>query len=551
MTGPELNPRARGWLRFLWRKATTPDDWSASGEPHAWWDRYSSEPVMNFARFDLSESAYAVAVMADVTPAWREAYGRILDELVRRHTTHWAAIDWLTQIGPDPRRGSYPQEWIDTYIPKHLIGQYDTPGWVANGIAPWGLAPDPIAAEGNLFFKGWLNLLLTLRGYLTGQDRRTESFAVAGVKGSSFEWTHDRLTRRLVDSWSAHPAGPHCENTKVWPYCLNAAGLGLSLYDRLYGTDRHAAWAGWHEATRNDYYGIEDDKLKWVALYYDPLAKHKQTIGPSGGFANALYLMPQDPALAETLYHGAAARMGWSDPARPVKPTADPRFVALGRVLAAEFGDDVTDRRLGGYAEEHFEPRFFGSGEDDFGWWFRLAEPWPRGQLSALMMMAEAGGRGAWARLFSEPNMAKFHEPTLEGVDFPALGVARAWNDPAAGVLTIGTYAADSARRGQATSFRVTGIPTDLVRVHCDGVEHHQWRVSGAGEITVDTDIERHQFDIVVPPWERGLLAATGTTGAGLPAEAGVMTTGSPMPVESVGRSPGSSGAAIACPCCG
>lgn len=67
VTGPELNPRARGWLRFLWRKATTTDDWSASGEPHAWWDRYSSEPVLNFARFDLSESAYAVAVMADVT----------------------------------------------------------------------------------------------------------------------------------------------------------------------------------------------------------------------------------------------------------------------------------------------------------------------------------------------------------------------------------------------------------------------------------------------------------------------------------------------------
>ncbi|MEZ4586340.1 MAG: hypothetical protein R2909_08080 [Gemmatimonadales bacterium] len=26
MTVPALNARARGWLRFLWRKATTPDD---------------------------------------------------------------------------------------------------------------------------------------------------------------------------------------------------------------------------------------------------------------------------------------------------------------------------------------------------------------------------------------------------------------------------------------------------------------------------------------------------------------------------------------------
>ena len=25
---PELNNRAQGWLNFLYRKATTPDDWS-------------------------------------------------------------------------------------------------------------------------------------------------------------------------------------------------------------------------------------------------------------------------------------------------------------------------------------------------------------------------------------------------------------------------------------------------------------------------------------------------------------------------------------------
>ena len=31
---PELNDRAVGWLRFLWEKATTPDDWSRWGMPH-------------------------------------------------------------------------------------------------------------------------------------------------------------------------------------------------------------------------------------------------------------------------------------------------------------------------------------------------------------------------------------------------------------------------------------------------------------------------------------------------------------------------------------
>lgn len=69
---PQLNKRALGWLKFMWRKSTTPDDWSGSGEPHEWWDRYTGGPMTNFPRFDLVESAYALVLMADKTPAWRE-----------------------------------------------------------------------------------------------------------------------------------------------------------------------------------------------------------------------------------------------------------------------------------------------------------------------------------------------------------------------------------------------------------------------------------------------------------------------------------------------
>ncbi len=551
MAPPTLNPRARGWLRFLWTKATTPDDWSETGVPHPWWDRYSSEPVMNFARFDLSESAYAVAVMADQTPAWREVYGRILEELVRRHTTFWAAIDWLTQFGPDPRRGSYPQDWIDTYIPKHLIGQYDTPGWVANGIEPWGLQPDPIGADGNLFFKGWLNLLMGLQAYVTGQDRRDEPFEVAGVGGTRFEWTHARLASWLVELWRRHPEGPHCENTKVWPYCLNAAGLGLGLYDSLYGTDRHQAWERWSAETRNDYFGVQDGKLEWVTLFYDPLVRHKQTIGPSGGFANAIYLAPQDPDFAEFVYRGAAARMGWSDASSPVRPTADPRFVALGRVLAAEFGDAVTDRRLALYAEEHFEPTFFGADGGEFGWWFRLGEPWPRGQLSALMMMAEVGGPGAWARLYRRPNLTKFSEPTVEGVEFPVLGISRAWNDRAAGVLHVTTYAADRSRAGAATRFRVTGLADAAsVTVRCDGEEHRRWRVTAPDAIEIESDVADRAFEIVTGRPAGALV----TERAAARTEPGGVVSGGARVVRprSIGRSASAPlMGRLGCPCCG
>jgi len=151
---PALSERARGWLRFLWRKAHVTDDWSRAGRPSELWDDRSNPPMLAFPRFDLLDSSYAVALMADLTPAWREVYAAILDRLVARHATWWAAVDWMTQIGDDPARARYP-EWYRQLIPPEHWGRYDVPGWVANGVPPWGLQWDPIAADGNLFFKGF------------------------------------------------------------------------------------------------------------------------------------------------------------------------------------------------------------------------------------------------------------------------------------------------------------------------------------------------------------------------------------------------------------
>ena len=161
-------------------QGTTPDDWSSAGRPAPWWDDRSTPPVLSLPRFDLSESSYAVPMMADVTPAWREDYVEIMDGLLRRHTTHWAAIDWLTQIGHDPDRANYPEELVRLWMPPHLVGEYDMPGWTSNGVQPWGLAPDPVGAEGNLFFKGWFNLMLGFHGYVSrATSRRTGSSIAA------------------------------------------------------------------------------------------------------------------------------------------------------------------------------------------------------------------------------------------------------------------------------------------------------------------------------------------------------------------------------------
>ncbi len=203
-----LSDRSRGWLRHLWRKSMTPDDWSRNGEPHEWWDRYSIEPMLSFPRFDLSESSYALLMMANRTPAWREVYTKILDKLIERHTTWWAAVDWLSQIGPDPRRAEYPDRYKGL-IPKHLWGRYDVPGWTANGIAPWGLQPDPIGADGMLFFRGFLLLMLAIHRSVSGEETWNKPFQMSGLEDQKFEWTHARITEHLKHQWSDRPEGPH------------------------------------------------------------------------------------------------------------------------------------------------------------------------------------------------------------------------------------------------------------------------------------------------------------------------------------------------------
>jgi len=253
MESPQrLNHRALGWLRYIWDKATTPDDWSDRGEPHPWWDRYTAPPMCSFPRFDLPFMAYVLPGMTEATPAWREAYVRIADELVRRHKSFWASIDWNTLIGPDPGVDRYPPEML-AFIPEKLRGRYAAPGWTGNGIEPWGLQPDPIGADGNLFNRVWFNLLLGMRRYVSGKAEQDTPFDVTGYQNRQFTWTHARMAALISAQMAARPQGPHCENTKIWPFCVSSAGLGLKLDDALLGTKLHTPFPRWVDYCRKHY----------------------------------------------------------------------------------------------------------------------------------------------------------------------------------------------------------------------------------------------------------------------------------------------------------
>jgi len=158
-----------------------------------------------------------MGLMADTTPAWREPYGTILDELAYRHTGWWAAEDGLTQIGDDPKRDQYPEEWYQAWIPPFLRGRYDTPGWTADGVEPWGRQIDPIGADGALWLKGNFLIVLGLHKYVTNDDKWNEPFETIRDGENTFTWTYSGVAGHLAKQWSSRPEGCHCENTKIWP----------------------------------------------------------------------------------------------------------------------------------------------------------------------------------------------------------------------------------------------------------------------------------------------------------------------------------------------
>lgn len=514
---PKHNERTKGWLRFLWQKATTADDWGYSEDlerpwgiglprgdvdwtddgigPHPWWDQYTSPPMLSYPRFDVADSSYAIMLMADQTPAWREVYTRILDELATRHTAYWAAIDWNTFIGPSPDRNNYGpanapgfQAW-----PDRVRGNYDSPGWTANGVEPWGLQADPIGADGNLFFRGWLNLLLSIYKYVSGDDKWEQPWQIAGYENEHFEWTQPKIVEHLHRQYTAHPEGRHCENTKIWPFCNSNAGLGIYLSDQLGVTNAHGAFENWIEFMKDNYMGINSqNEIEWMTLYYDPQEEFKVNLpGTAGaGVGTAFYLLPQSPEIATQIYDAAANANGWRDPKREIRPDA------LGLAMARALGDHSAVARLSAAAERYLEPKWFGEDMDKFGWWFNNDEPWPRGQGSAQMMVTEID-EGNWIQAFKLKHMDKYTAPTLQGVDFPHLGIDSAWNDKDIGVLNISTYAADRNRRGQPTDWIISNLPNAAEAVViCDGTTVSDVEVIDANTIRVASDIAQHQYQI-------------------------------------------------------
>jgi hypothetical protein len=210
------------------------------------------------------------------------------------------------------------------------------------------------------------------------------------------------------------------------------------------------------------------------------------------------YLAPQHSDDARRLYE--ASRLPVSptlDAANKSELLAEPRNFAMELLNAREVGDSARYQTLHTLAEQLCGPTW-DRARGEFYYHFGLGEPYPRGQANAVMMAAEAGGKQAWWRIFNEPNLRKFAQPTVSGVDFPRLGISQAIYDVDRDLLAISTYAADPWMAGTATTFRVDHLREPAqARVLRDGSVHQEWRVSGETSIEIKAEVQDHAYLVV------------------------------------------------------
>jgi len=99
----------------------------------------------------------------------------------------------------------------------------------------YGMGDDPIS-EGNVMYKGHLNLMYGLYQLMTGNEEFSREFT----------W----LTSRIIDEMRRHHIegkheGADCEPGRYFAQCNSISLLSLKIYDKLYGTNYSEVEASW------------------------------------------------------------------------------------------------------------------------------------------------------------------------------------------------------------------------------------------------------------------------------------------------------------------
>ncbi|MEE2767681.1 MAG: hypothetical protein VX833_00520 [Actinomycetota bacterium] len=188
-------------------------------------------------------------------------------------------------------------------------------------------------------------------------------------------------------------------------------------------------------------------------LYYDPVVD-EHLASPIGLIAPIWYMAPQRREFAETAWTTAASISGLLDDGDLVG-LDDPRQSVMLAWHTGEFMEGTAKSRLWEHLAETFEPTW-DHDLGEFTFRFGLDEAHPRGQLNARAMAGWVCTPGAWHRIFNEPNLTKFNEPTVSGIDFPRVAMSEAHWDGTS--LHLAAHPQNASVAGTRSTVQITGI---------------------------------------------------------------------------------------------
>ena len=173
---------------------------------------------------------------------------------------------------------------------KHMIVKMKSKkvwgDWVA-----YGIGEDPIS-EGNIMYKGHLNLMYGLYQLMSGDEHFSQEYI----------W----LTEKIVDEMRRHHAegkheGADCEPGRYFAQCNSISLLSLKVYDQLYGTNYSEIEARWtidfiKEKMTDKEFGFYLKMYQSDMRFCNPMRS---------GYTNAwtmAFLRPFEPEYNESLY---------------------------------------------------------------------------------------------------------------------------------------------------------------------------------------------------------------------------------------------------------
>jgi hypothetical protein len=173
----------------------------------------------------------------------------------------------------------------------------------------------------------------------------------------------------------------------------------------VYGSDSWSVFNRWYQGVLPKAVVRFDGRVERVLMYRD--IKLSIDHAPALAAPSALwvqYLLPFDPDTARDIWSAFTDRFLVDGPKgthvrlTPETEVEDVRTTCLSTWLARELGDEQLFERLLEWVDRHYDPRV----DDDrgeFGYWFGLDEPFPRGQWNNSIMNVFVARPGTWTSL--------------------------------------------------------------------------------------------------------------------------------------------------------